>query len=229
MKPNFLIPSLAFALIATTSVTVLAQVPMGSLKGALTSEYKNLTYSFDEKSKSYVQTTLVTHITGQMKVSGALKILFKTDTVPVDETVQGVIGKKIAGYSRLKLQNANGGLLLVCEVQVADTLSGFPLSTSAKFAMPLRLVAGTWEDYLAGKTIDLELTPEGESIYNQEMTKGMALLFNNAFTNGFKEFEVGTSVDSVQLAQKVKMQANLKQISLSPLYTDYAIGLSLGI
>jgi len=230
MERQSLITSLFAALTAIVSFSLQAQVPMGSLKGTLTTQYQDMVYSLDTKSKSYVLTSAATRITGQLMATGTLKAALKADSVPVDDTVQGIVGKrKIIGFSSVQLQNANGALVLISEFQLADSVSGFPLATSGKFTLPVQLVQGSWEDFQAGKTVDLELSPGSEDIYNQAMTKALSTLLTNAFAKGFQGFQVKSSVDSVQLTQPVKIKASLRQVIISPLVTRYALTLILNM
>jgi hypothetical protein len=206
-----------------------AQVPLGTLKGDFISEYKDMTFSYDERVKSYVLTELVTHVWGQGTFSGVLKAMSRAETFKVDQTVRGIIGKQISGYSRIVLENFNGNIRLVYRTKVADSVAGFPLVTNANFALPMRLVKGTWKDYQDGKSVELDLTPEGVEIYNQEVKKALTILVDNAATQQYQDFDVAGSIDSVRLTNGIHLQANLKQITFAPLNTEYLVSVALGM
>lgn len=85
-----------------------------------------------------------------------------------DET--DVVGVDIKGHSNLSLDLLpSGDVLVSVDKLIDDVISGTPVNVATGYKVPARFTLGSWEDYQAGKDIELQFTKDGQTMATEAM------------------------------------------------------------
>lgn len=97
-----------------------------------------------------------------------------------------VVGVDINGHSELALEKLpNGGVLISVDVLINDVIEGAPVNVESKYKAAAQFTQGSWEDYQAGNSVELQLTEEGQKMATEAVAaniKKMLLKVKNLFT-----------------------------------------------
>jgi hypothetical protein len=135
---------------------------------SLTSVIRHQTRDFEGTSElgHFVQrhgrAELESHIRGQGPLA-----LFNHDENKIDESVPGV---KPQGHSLLWLEarasnpaaaGAAAALIAHVDILIDDRVNGVPVQAALKYDAPMHFVRGDWNDFAAGRDVELEYTAAG--------------------------------------------------------------------
>lgn len=85
-----------------------------------------------------------------------------------------VIGVDIKGHSELALEKLpNGGVLVSVDILIDDVIEGTPLTVGSKYKAAAQFTQGSWEDYQAGNSVELQLTEEGQKIATEAVASNI--------------------------------------------------------
>ncbi|MCC7406253.1 MAG: hypothetical protein IT288_17805 [Bdellovibrionales bacterium] len=118
------------------------------------STYLRTTPQASELELSSSRQVTNTYVEGE----GPLAQLNQSKLGEVDEAV---IGLDIKGHSRLSLVNDNNQIYVVMSILIDDVVSGVPINLPVQMSIPAQFRRGSWEDYQAGREVELEYTEQG--------------------------------------------------------------------
>jgi hypothetical protein len=85
-----------------------------------------------------------------------------------------VVGVDIKGHSELALEKLpNGNVLTSVDILIDDVIDGTPVNVESKYKATAQFTRGTWEDYKAGNSVELQLTEEGQKMAVEAVTANL--------------------------------------------------------
>lgn len=206
--------SLAISLVAS------AQSQSGKVTGNYTVTHSGMVFDARGASGEYALSKVSTRTVGAAKGRYLVAI-----NKPLDITTANVLGREKKGSLILALARSNGGADLNVSLKVNDSLNKRPIQGATEYTLPLTFTKGTWADYVAGKDVTLALGAGAAALYTSSMGQLMAKVFTEGLAGGLDGITVTTTIDGVTLLESPTIQANLRQIRVPSLVTNYIITL----
>jgi hypothetical protein len=98
------------------------------------------------------------------------------DSTEVDKSVLGV---DVKGHLYASLEKNSEHTYLILDAEVDDMIQGIPLNMRKKYKIPMEYIVGSWEDYIAGKPVELKPTKQGDQALAESYTAVARELFKN--------------------------------------------------
>lgn len=123
--------------------------------------------STNPSKSEYVQISNSTLVQTIVVGTGRFRVLNQDKTSVSNEFP----GRDIGGYSSAQLQNLNGKIYFVYDGLIDDTMSGFKVNVPLNYGVETKIISGSWESYLRGGELILQVTEAGEELIQRVQAK----------------------------------------------------------
>jgi len=120
----------------------------------------------DAADNRYAQVSGLKHTETSLYGEGPFSAINKHEAA--DDT--DVIGVDINGRSELSLERVPGGVMVSVDMLIDDVVNGVPVNLANNYKAIAEFTRGSWEEYLAGNSVELQLTDEGQKMATEAVT-----------------------------------------------------------